>query len=125
MTFEELWEIIPKRYKYIAKSHGKFPELYLNEEPIFELGYTVFAGHVLLVDCDLIKEGVVYERPKKTVWVVPTDEDAKKRPKCRVRDCEDDAWYYNEILIGAPSDERFIDIDGHIWKFCEIEKEET
>lgn len=34
----------------------------------------------------------LYARPIEKKWRVPTDEDAKKRPKCRVRESSTDEW---------------------------------
>lgn len=75
-------------------------------------------------------ERPILERVKPAMlWVVPTDEDAKRRPKCRVRSKSTEQWQYGRILVRVNNyqtsrfcteNEPGICIQ---FPFCEIEKE--
>ena len=75
-------------------------------------------------------DGRPYVEPEpEKKWRVPTDEDAKRRPKCRVRDAEDGHWveatlvHVYEKVTG--DDFGFTTFCGNGeavgWRFCEIE----
>lgn len=66
----------------------------------------------------------------RTEWVVPTDEDALKRPKCRVRDCESHNWMsatlYAVVKENPGCGSFYVSMPGRAvqgWKYCEIKKE--
>jgi hypothetical protein len=73
-------------------------------------------------------DGKLFDAP--VVWRIPTDDDAKKRPVCRVRDSEKQDWAADKNLLAVLQDNsspfivsRGFD-DGFTsvgrYKFCEI-----
>ena len=61
-------------------------------------------------------------------WIVPTDEHAGKRIRCRARGYTDGKWFYDKerFFIGLTNgDEKFVTSynsgkESICWKFCEI-----
>ena len=77
-------------------------------------------------------EGVEQWPPPEPKWTIPTDEDARSRPACRVRDSISDEWLEGGILVHVsesdpPEDYRFSSSFERgllvAWKFCEIQEQ--
>ena len=77
-------------------------------------------------------EGVTRWPPPEQKWVIPTDEDARQRPSCRVRDAETQDWFVvapESALIGVSGGpNKFLVMSGSNsvitrWSFCEIKAE--
>lgn len=60
-------------------------------------------------------------------WPVPTDEDARWRPKAMVRDYVGEEWTELEMLVFVDMDEdtewSFMDNEGIRWRYCRISPE--
>ena len=76
-------------------------------------------------------DGKPWVEPER--WRVPTDEDARMRPECRVRDHEDQEWQQATLYIvdDSPSENyryyaRLKDVTAFDWwYYCEIIDNET
>ena len=77
-------------------------------------------------------EGVEQWPPPEPKWTIPTDEDARSRPACRVRDSISDEWLDGGILVYADESNsrecyEFYTISKYgfpmAWKFCEIKEQ--
>jgi len=69
-------------------------------------------------------EGVTQWPQPEPQWRVPTDEDAMKRPKCRVSDSEDKNWNTRTLLAVTKREKPFITMDemgfNRAYLYCEI-----
>ena len=85
-------------------------------------------GKLAQMLCTHTTDGEPWVEPER--WRVPTDEDARLRPKCRVRDDEDKEWQQATLFIveDNPNDDcpfyaRLNDGEGEVfdwWYYCEI-----
>jgi hypothetical protein len=61
-------------------------------------------------------------------WPIPTDEDARWRPRAQVSDYKDEQWVGIEMLVyvdmDAYAEKPFLDSNGANWKYCRIPPEE-
>ena len=77
-------------------------------------------------------KGVTQWPPPEPKWTIPTDEDARSRPACRVRDSISDEWLEGGMLVYADESNsrecyEFYTISKYgfpmAWKFCEIKEQ--
>lgn len=61
-------------------------------------------------------------------WPIPTDEDARWRPKVMVRDTEDHSWLGSQTLVfvrrNGGESLPFMCSEGAKWRYCRISPEE-
>ena len=87
-------------------------------------------GVCLITVPDLVwPEGVTSWPPPEPKWVIPTDEDARQRPSCRVRDSETEDWFVvaTGLALVAVSEGPYKFLVMRVgnsaitrWSFCEI-----
>jgi len=74
--------------------------------------------------------GVFQWPPPEPKWTIPTDEDARSRPACRVRDSTNHDWTEGGVLVYVdqsypPEDYVFFARSECgsliVWRYCEIE----
>ena len=78
-------------------------------------------------------DGVTQWPPPEPKWRVPTDEDAKSRPMCRVRDGDEMPWVDSRtcdfVLVAVAEKQSAFAIYNKsgflfsVWKYCEIKAE--
>jgi hypothetical protein len=97
--------------------------------------HTLKRGEWLEVTCAsaLFIRDAKYEI-REVKWRVPTDEDAKNRPLCRVRDSENLEWQDGKKLIAVLNCEDYCFLtvnagyamqNASSWKYCEIAEESS
>jgi hypothetical protein len=106
-----------RTWRFVGVAEPKPLDYWLGERGNVVVGYTSLAPRPIV-------EEVVPE------WITPTDEHAKQRPECEVRDNDDHEWKERTLVYVRPHKHAYpfvTDTAGHgecCWKQCRIRNPE-